>query len=296
MGIAPAVGSVADDRADAELSAVRILFGRIHAVHPAARIVTEGFARVGETLERVAVAVAGDGNVVPRAAVIHRKPPQRAVELAVCGILRHILDLFAVGNVDLHGAVMPLVIPLPGSELRAAPFAGENVHPRIGCVVIFGHHEDDLDGIAVFKRLGVDRRAVLRTQIGVFKVIENVVFPRFARERIELLLIFRLEAAELHAARVLRARHGPFFKGQKVGRLCAVARNDQLQIVAVSACVGDDERIVLRRTLCGGSVEFPVRVDGRRAVRGLRRGSRPRKRSECSRERRHNGDRQGKCE
>ena len=256
LRVCPLVEVVGDDRADAEVASV---FGGVHAVHPAARVIAERFARVGKGLERVAVAVAGDGDVVPRAAVVHRKPPKRAVELRVRPVLGHVLDLFAVRDVDLHGAVVPLVVPPAAAQLRAAALACEDVHPRVRGVVVFRHHEDDLDGVPVHERLAVDGGVFCRAQVGVFHVVEDESLPFRARKGVHLLLIFLRQPHKLHAARI--SRHGDIFKREEVCGARAVVRYDQLEVVAVAALVAQDEVVVLQRSLRRALFELPVGID-----------------------------------
>ena len=258
--IAPPVRGVAYYRADAELAAVGLLFGGIHAVHAAARVVAERFARVGICPERVAFGVAGDGYVVPRAAVIHRKPPQRAVELAVGGVLRHVLYLLAVGDVHLHGAVMALVVPLSAAELGAAALAGEYVHPRVGGVVVFGHHKHYLDCVAVLEFLRIDGRAVDGAEICVSEVVENVVFPLLAGKVVELFEVVLFKALELHAARRRVARHRGALEREEVRGLCAVCRHYEFKVVAVAARVLHLQGIVAERAGRGRAVKLPVGV------------------------------------
>ena len=179
--IRPFVEVVGDDRADAEIAAV---CRRIHAVHAAARIVAEGVARIGVRLQFA----------------------QRAVELGIGAVLRHVLNLFAVGDVDLHRAVMPFIVPLPAAELCARTFARQDIHPCVRSVVVDGHHEHEFDGIAVHERLFVNRGFVRRAQVCVFEVVEDILFPRIPGKGVELLLILLFEAVELHALRVARHR------------------------------------------------------------------------------------------
>ena len=272
--IRPFVEVVGDDRADAEIAAV---CRRIHAVHAAARIVAEGVARIGVRLQLAPVAVAGDGDVVPGAAVVHRKTPQRAVELGIGAVLRHVLNLFAVGDVDLHRAVMPFIVPLPAAEVRARAFARQDIHPCVRSVVVDGHHEHEFDGIPVHERFLVDRGFVRRAQVCVFEIVEDILFPLIPGKGVELLLILLFEAVELHALRV--ARHRNILECEEVGGFRPVFGGDDFQIVAFPARVFDHERVVLERAGRIFFAEFPVRVDVRlfalrfRSVRAEQRNS-----------------------
>ena len=200
----------------------------VHPVHIAADIVPEGLAAVdigGDLLS-----VGDHGDVVPHTALIHGHRPGGAGHgMVSSGIAGDELDLLAVGDGGIHGALLSLRVAAVGA------LAADKAHPLVCGGPVLGEVVDKLHGVAIGERLFVDSGSIhsdeVHTGFGIVVAVQH------------------------HAA--ARTGHAAVVEGD-ILLLIAVVVDLHFQVVVVSALVLDDQ-IALRNAAAGIClVKFPV--------------------------------------
>ena len=131
----------------------------VHAHHLVGHIVPEGLAAVdiGGDL----VSVGDDGDVVPHAALVHGHRPGGGGHVVVAvGVAGDELDLLAVGDGGVHGALLPLRVA------AARALTANEAHPLVGGGPVLGEVVEELHGVTIGKLLAVDGRAVHSDEVG----------------------------------------------------------------------------------------------------------------------------------
>ena len=200
----------------------------VHTRHLVGHIVPEGLAAVdiGGDL----VAVGDDGDVVPHAALVHGHRPGGGghVVVAVC-VAGDELDLFAVGDGGVHGALLSLRIA------AARALTADEAHPLVSRGPVLGEVIEELHGVAVCELLAVDGRSVHGDKVGAG--------------------LGAVVAVKDHAAAL--AGHAVLREGEVVLPV-SLAVGMHLQVVVVAALVLNDQAAVGNAAAGMGLVKFPV--------------------------------------
>ena len=131
----------------------------VHAHHLVGHIVPEGLAAVD--IGGDFAAVGDDGDVVPHAALVHGHRPGRGGHgVAALGVAGDELDLLAVGDGGVHGALLPLRVA------AARSLTADQAHPLVSRGPVLGEVVEELHGVSVGELLAVDGRAVHGDEVG----------------------------------------------------------------------------------------------------------------------------------